>query len=110
MPQRAKKTKKATKHYMKNKSGTYKNGQLISQQKGDWLIYFFKTGLIKAKGNSVEGSMEGKWIFNRESGELWQIGNFRRNKKHGEFIRYDKEGNKEYHAKFEDGKLIEKRL
>ncbi len=100
------KTKKKSKHYMKNKGGNYKNGQLISEQKGDWLTYFFKTGLVKARGKSINGVMEGKWIFNRESGKLWQIGNFRKNKKHGEFIRYDKNGEKEYHAKFSDGKLV----
>src|SRR5687767_8357150 len=66
MVQRAK--AKKTKHYMQNKGGTYKNGQLISEQKGNVLTYYFKTGLVKAKGKSVEGSMEGKWIFNRESG------------------------------------------
>ena len=113
MPQRkASTTKKNTKsrskkkHYMKNPSGEYKNGQKISEQKGDWLTYFFKTGTIKAKGKSIDGVMQGKWVFNRESGQLWQIGNFKNNKKHGEFIRYDREGEKEYHARFKDGKLV----
>ncbi len=97
---------KKTKHYMKNKGGNYKNGQLISDQKGNVLTYFFKTGLVKAKGKSIKGSMEGKWIFNRESGKLWQIGHFKKSKKHGEFIRYNKSGKVEYRAKFADGKLL----
>ena len=98
------------KHYMKNKGGTYKNGQVISEHKGNTLTYYFKTGEIKAKGKSIDGVMEGKWVFNRESGQLWQIGHFRNNKKHGEFVRYDKSGSEEYRAKFENGKLIEKLL
>jgi antitoxin component YwqK of YwqJK toxin-antitoxin module len=53
--------------------------------------------------------MEGKWIFNRESGDLWQIGNFKNDKKHGQWIRYDKTGKVEYDADFENGKLIKKR-
>ena len=98
------------KHYMKNKGGTYKNGQLISEQKGKTLTYYFQTGEIKAKGKSIDGVMEGKWIFNRESGQLWQTGNFKNNKKHGEWIRYDKKGKKEYHVKFSNGKQVEKLL
>lgn len=98
------------KHYMKNKGGSYKNGQLISEQKGNTLTYYFKTGEVKAKGKSIDGVMQGKWIFNRESGDLWQIGNFRDNKKHGQWIRYDKKGKEEYHAKFDHGKLVEKIL
>ena len=54
------------------------------------LTYYFQTGEI----------MEGKWIFNRESGQLWGTGNFKNNKKHGEWIRYDKKGEKEYHVTF----------
>ena len=50
--------------------------------------------------------MEGKWIFNRESGQLWQTGNFKNNEKHGEWIRYDKKGEKEYHVNF--SKQVEK--
>jgi antitoxin component YwqK of YwqJK toxin-antitoxin module len=34
--------------------------------------------------------MEGDWIFYRETGQLWQKGNFRNGKKHGSSIRYDK--------------------
>ena len=45
---------KKRKHYMKNKGGTYKNGQLISEQKGKTLTYYFQTGEIKAKGKEVD--------------------------------------------------------
>ena len=34
---------KQRKHYMKNKGGTYKNGQLISEQKGKTLEPLAKT-------------------------------------------------------------------
>ena len=101
---------KQRKHYMKNKGGTYKNGQLISEQTGKTLTYYFKTGEIKAKGKSIDGEMEGIWIFNRESGQLWGTGNFKNNKKHGEWIRYDKKGKKEYHVNFSNGKQVEKLL
>ena len=97
-------------HYMKNSKGLYKNGQVISEQKGKTLTYFFKTGEIKAKGKSIDNLMEGKWIFNRESGMLWQIGHFKKNKKHGEFVRYNKAGKEEYRARFTEGKLIERLL
>jgi antitoxin component YwqK of YwqJK toxin-antitoxin module len=105
MAQRTK--SKKSKHYMQNKGGKYKNGQLISEQKGNFLTYYFKTGLVKAKGKSIDGTMEGKWIFNRESGQLWQTGHFKKNKKHGSFVRYDKNGKIEYRAKFADGKLAD---
>lgn len=99
---------KKKKHYMKNKGGQYQNGQSISKQNGDTLTYYFKTGQIKAKGKSIDGIMQGRWDFYRESGQLWQIGHFKDNRKHGEFIRYDKSDEIEYRAKFKDGKLTEK--
>ena len=57
---------------------------------------------------NIDGSMEGKWIFNRNTGDLWQIGHFFQNEKHGEWIRYDKKGEVEYHAEFVEGKLTKK--
>ena len=86
----------------------YANGQKAFEQKGNIRTYFFKTGKLRAKGKFINGSMEGKWIFNRVTGELWQIGHFLQNEKHGEWIRYDKKGTVEYHAEFVDGKLIKK--
>ncbi len=85
---------------------TYKNGQIVSEVKNNILTYYFKTGIIRAKGKYVNDSMEGKWIFNRENGQLWQIGNFKNNKKHGKWIRYNREGNVEYDQSFIDGKII----
>ena len=40
----------------------------------------------------ANGQMEGKWIFYRETGQLWQLGNFKNHKKNGSWIRYDKNG------------------
>ncbi len=87
---------------------TYKNGQKIFEQKGSIRSYYFKNGVLKAKGKLVDSLMQGKWIFNRESGDLWQIGNFKDNEKHGLFVRYDRDGNEEYHATFANGKLVKK--
>jgi antitoxin component YwqK of YwqJK toxin-antitoxin module len=49
--------------------------------------------------------MEGEWRFYRESGQLWQVGNFRNNQKHGTWTRFDKNNQQEYHELFQDGKL-----
>jgi antitoxin component YwqK of YwqJK toxin-antitoxin module len=49
--------------------------------------------------------MQGEWNFNRESGQLWQVGNFKDNKKHGKWIRCDKQGHLEYEESFENGKI-----
>lgn len=86
----------------------YKNGQKAFEQQGDTLTYYYKTGKVRAKGKSIKGSMEGRWTFNRATGDLWSIGNFKNNKKHGEWIRYDKKGEQEYNAEFVDGKLVKK--
>jgi len=50
--------------------------------------------------------MEGERIFYRESGQLWQIGNFQKDKKHGNWIRFNKDNKEEYYENFKDGKLI----
>lgn len=87
------------------KKKQYANGQKTFEQNGDILNYFFKDGTVKAKGTSIEGLMQGEWKFFRESGQLWQVGNFKDNQKHGKWIRYDKEGNLEYEETFFSGKI-----
>lgn len=89
---------------MKNKQ--YVNGQKTFEQVGDTLTYFFKDGKIKAEGVSSNDVMQGEWKFYRESGQLWQVGTFKDNKKHGKWIRYDKQENLEYEETFENGKII----
>ncbi len=90
------------------KKKQYANGQPTYEQSGDTLTYFFKDGKIKAHGASVNGMMEGEWKFYRESGQLWQVGNFKNDQKHGPWIRYDKKGQLEYDEQFEDGKQLKK--
>jgi antitoxin component YwqK of YwqJK toxin-antitoxin module len=84
----------------------YKNGQVITEKNGDELTYYFKDGKVKAQGKYIDGNMEGTWIFNRATGELWQEGNFLGNVKHGKWIRYDKKGNVEYNEEFINGKQV----
>jgi len=86
----------------------YTNGQKIYEQIGDVLTYFYKNGHLKAQGISINGTMQGKWVFWRETGQLWQIGNFKDNLKHGSFIRYDKNDQIEYDESFDNGKIIKK--
>ena len=59
----------------------YVNGQPIYQMSGDKLIYYYKNGKIKAEGQFINNLMEGEWIFYRETGQLWQIANFKNSKK-----------------------------
>ena len=86
----------------------YINGQKTFEQKGNVLIYFFKDGKIKAQGISMNGIMQGEWKFYRETGQLWQVGNFKNNQKHGKWLRYDKQGVLEYEEAFDSGKLVKK--
>ncbi len=81
----------------------------MSEKKGDTYTHFFKSGNVRARGKQVGGVMEGKWIFNRGTGELWQIGHFKNGKKHGRWVRYDRKGKPEYDEVFEDGKLKKKK-
>jgi antitoxin component YwqK of YwqJK toxin-antitoxin module len=83
----------------------YVNGQKIFEYAGDTLTYFFKNGKVKAKGKSDKSVMQGEWKFYRETGQLWQIGNFKDNQKHGKWRRYDRVGNIEYEETFNEGKL-----
>ena len=47
-------------------------------------------------------------VFNRESGQLWQVGHFLHGEKHGSWIRYVRNGAREYEAEFEHGKQLKK--
>lgn len=91
---------------MKNK--VYSNGQKTFEQAGDTLTYFFKNGKIKAEGLSINEIMEGEWKFYRETGQLWQVGNFKGGQKHGPWLRYDKKDKLEYKETFDKGKLVKK--
>lgn len=87
-------------------SGKYNNGQLVSEQKGDTLTYYHKDGKIKAQGKCVDGIFQGKWIFNKKEGFLWQIGYFKDNNKDGKWIRYKADGSIEKEETFKDGKVV----
>lgn len=89
---------------MKNKE--YSNGQKTFEQTREELTYFFKNGKIKAKGISINGIMEGEWKFYRETGQLWQVGNFQEGQKQGSWVRYDKKDKLEYQETFVNGKLV----
>ncbi len=87
-------------------SGKYNNGQIISAQSGDTLTYYHKDGKIKAQGKCVDNIFQGKWIFNKKEGFLWQIGHFKDNKKHGKWARYKPDGSIEKEETFQDGKVV----
>lgn len=84
----------------------YANGQKVHELTGNRLVYYFKDGTVKAEGGFENGEMTGEWRFYRATGELWQVGHFRNNKKHGTFVRYDRSGQVEYYEEFEDDKKL----
>lgn len=86
----------------------YKNGQPISKVEDQRMTFFFRTGIVKAEGGYVNGLMEGEWRFYREDGQLWQVGHFKADSKHGDWIRYDRQGNIEYQEVFDTGKKMRK--
>lgn len=83
----------------------YANGQMTYVQNGDKLTYFFKDGKVKAEGLSINGVMEGEWKFYKETGQLWQVGNFKGGQKHGSWVRYNKDKKLEYQETFDNGKI-----
>lgn len=87
----------------------YANGQKQYEQNGDMLTYFYKDGKIRAIGKYIDGKMEGEWKFYRATGHFWQTGNFKANKKHGLFTRYDRNDAVEYEENFIDDKPIKRK-
>jgi antitoxin component YwqK of YwqJK toxin-antitoxin module len=87
----------------------YANGQPAFRQDGDILTYFFRTGLKKAEGASVNGVMQGEWRFWRETGELWQVGHFHDGAKHGPWVCYGRDGGVEKTGTFDNGKAVKGR-
>ena len=90
---------------MKDIGNKYKNGQPITKVEGELLTYFFENGEIKAQGKYINEKMEGKWIFNKKEGYLWQVGNLKNNKKHGPWIRSNPDGTIQKEQVFENGKI-----
>ena len=91
---------------LKNKE--YANGQKTYELVGNKMTYFFKNRKIKAEGILENDQMQGEWRFYRETGQLWQVGNFINNKKDGTWIRYDKDGKLEYSETFNNNKVVKK--
>jgi antitoxin component YwqK of YwqJK toxin-antitoxin module len=90
------------------KKKQYANGQITYEQKGDVLTYFFKDGKVKAEGLSINGEMQGEWKFYRETGQLWQVGNFKNGQKDGHWVRYNKNDQLEYEETFGNGEIVKK--
>ena len=86
----------------------YSNGQKAHELTGNKLTYFFKNGKVKAEGFLIKEKMEGEWKFYRETGQLWQVGNFKNDMKNGIWVRYDKNDKLEYQETFNDNKIVKK--
>jgi len=86
----------------------YSNGQKVHELTGNKLTYFFKNGKVKAEGFLIKEKMEGEWKFYRETGQLWQVGNFKNDMKNGTWVRYDKNDKLEYQETFNDNKIVKK--
>ena len=86
----------------------YANGQKVFDFDGDKLTYYYKNAEIKATGLYINDQMEEEWLFYRETGQLWQIGNFKNGEKHGFWKRFNKEGNVEYQQNFMEGKPVKR--
>ena len=63
-------------------------------QKAKKHIHYHKDGSIWAKGNLVDGQMDGYWEWFRKDGSKMRSGHFERGKQTGEWITYDKKGKK----------------
>ena len=86
----------------------YSNGQKVHELTGNKITYFFKNGKVKAEGFLIKEKMEGEWKFYRETGQLWQVGNFKNDMKNGIWVRYDKNDKLEYQETFNDNKIVKK--
>lgn len=92
---------------MKKAGELYNNGQKVSEQNDDVLTYYFENGEIKAQGKYVDGKMQGKWVFNKKEGYLWQVGHFNESSvQHGQWVRYNPDGSVQQEKYFENGKLV----
>lgn len=84
---------------------TYASGQVMRSQTGTVLTYYFNDGMIKAQGDYIDGRMQGRWIFNKKSGFLWQVGYFDEDgKQHSDWIVYKPDGTIQDHKYFVHGK------
>ena len=90
------------------KNGFYNNNQKISELNNDILTFFYKSGAKKAEGKCIDEKFEGKWLFYSEDWKIIQKGNSRNNEKNGEWKRYNKNGELEFHEKFIEGKKVKK--
>ncbi|MEO6728851.1 MAG: hypothetical protein ABIM99_02920 [Candidatus Dojkabacteria bacterium] len=87
----------------------YKNGTLATEVEvnKDGVAHgiskvSLKNGQLKAIGKMVDGKMDGKWEWWRESGEFWQEGHFKNGSREGTWTRYGRDGNVEKIKKFKD--------
>jgi len=55
-------------------------------------VKYHKDGSIWAKGEQIDGVMEGYWEWFRKDGSKMRSGHFKNGKQTGKWITYDKEG------------------
>jgi antitoxin component YwqK of YwqJK toxin-antitoxin module len=86
----------------------YKNGQPKTELADGVMTHFFVDGSIKAQGPMTEdGKMDGRWVFNKKEGHLWQVGYFERDLQHGEWTVYASDGSVESTKVFERGRRVQ---
>jgi antitoxin component YwqK of YwqJK toxin-antitoxin module len=90
-------------------SGIYSNCQLVKEQQGDILTYYHLDGKIKAQGKNIDSLFQGKWVFYKKVGFLWNVGHFKDHQKHGQWIRYHDNGSIEKDETFEMGNKVKKK-
>lgn len=54
---------------------------------------FYENGLLRFKGEYLDGEMHGYWEFYRKDGSVMRTGSFDRGKQVGEWKTFDREGN-----------------
>ncbi len=93
---------------IKMQNETYANGQKKVELVDHYMTHYFNDGTVKAEGPYEKNQMQGEWKFYRKTGQLWQVGNFKNDMKHGSWVRYDKEDELEYSETFKDNKIVKK--
>lgn len=91
-----------------HKNGNLKTEESIEKNQINAIIRYHPNGQLKQKGEKRYGLKHGKWTYYNESGEKFMEGEYVRDKRQGEWIRYFPEGHMKLH--YENDILQNKKL
>jgi antitoxin component YwqK of YwqJK toxin-antitoxin module len=77
------------------------------KKQGIWIDYYWESGKLSSEGNYKDDRKDGDWKFYWRNGNLMYDANFKNNEPYGEWLEFYDDGSPFQKIKFKDGIMVE---